>query len=447
MNIDVYISNLSEDVWDFIESLKEKDKKFEIEENSYLSDRELLTISPDIRTIIILPVPVDPAFISYYKKLFSNKNIKVLVPEKHSGQTCVDIQADTKLWNHLIRLGKKHHLILKSYSASTQFYSLVRNLKQSGCTVTVSECPSEGAEWTVNYFGSKSGIRKTAAVLSSNIEKKWIAKGEVVETVEQAVYIATSYYINGGVVLKTNKAHSGAGVVIIPPNSISGSASSFQEYFDKLFKKEQYWSKFPIIIEEFLQINASVGGGNPNCEYKIDDLGKPHLLYLCGMRITESGVFKGVEVSNSIFSESIKSQLKTYGEALADTYVAKGYRGYFDVDCMYTQSNELLITESNVRKTGGTHVYHTGRILLGDDFCNNYYLLSNNAHQISLTKEYTFSEVYKILKPLLFTKKKGSGIILAAANILKQHRLSHIIVGKDKESTLALEAEMESLLT
>lgn len=449
MNIDVYVSNISEDVWSFIDTLKGEEKKFEIDENAFLSDRELLTLNPHTHSVIVLPAQLDSNFVEYYKKIFNNTNIEVWVPNKHSGQTCLDLQEDGQLWQKLISLGKDNTLIVKSYSSSQQFFDLVESLRSHGCVVKTPESPKKNAEWTVNYFGSKSGVRKTVTEITKAQfpNQKWIADGEVAKDRADAVTLATDYYLTkGGVVIKTNKAHSGAGVIIITPGKLGSVQAEVQKHFEKLFNQEEYWSTFPIVIEEHLDIDSSVGGGNPNCEYRITEDGRVVILYICGMRVTADGIFKGVEVNNTIFSPEITQRLLLYGSTLGATYAEAGYRGYFDVDCIYTRSGELLITESNVRKTGGTHVYHTAKILLGDDFGETHYLLSNNTHPLPEGRSFTFTQLLERLEPLCFSKEKSEGILLASSNILKQGKISHIIIGKTKESAYKLEQKMEQLL-
>jgi hypothetical protein len=84
---------------------------------------------------------------------------------------------------------------------------------------------------------------------------------------------------------------------------------------------------------------------------------------------------------------------------------------------------------------------------LGTDFLEKYYLLSNNTHPLPDTGSVTFESIVELLSPLLFTQQKREGVIMASANILKQQKLSHIIVGKNKDAAFAIEAEMERLLT
>lgn len=449
MNIEVYISNISEDVWAFIDTMRDEEKKHEIEENAYLSDRELLTLNPQISSIIIFPVTLDQTFIEYYKNLFNNQSFEVWIPKEHTGTVCLDLQQDEQLWKKLIELGKHNTLVLKSYSASQQFLQLIRALRQAGCSVTTPESPSEEAWWTVNHFGSKSGVRKTTEQLSKESFTKapWMIEGKIADDISSAVAFACEYYLKyGGVVIKTNKAHSGAGVVIVPPSKLLNNYQKCEAYFKKLFSQEEYWTKFPIIVERFVDIDIYTGGGNPNCEYKINETGEVKLLYICGMRVTSEGIFKGVEIHNNVFDAALTDQLIHYGTQLGKTYFEAGYQGYYDVDCMYTKDGQLLITESNVRRTGGTHVYHTGTRLLGDNFSERCYMLSNNTHGLKEDCNYSFQKIHSLLQPLLFSHQKKEGIILASANILKQHKLSHIIIGKNKESAFAIEGEMERIL-
>lgn len=447
MNVDVYISNISEDVWDFIDTLTGEEKKFEIDENAFLSDRELLILNPQHRSVIILPKKLDPIFVDYYKKIFNNDTVDIWVPAEHSGKTCEDILKDQEIWKKLISLGKSSTLVLKSYSSSKQFLNLIEHLRKAGCTVSTPESPSADAWWTVDHFGSKSGVRETVQELMSSVGEKWMTSGEVLKSIPEAVDVATKYYLQkNGVVIKTNKAHSGAGVVIVSPNTLAKDERECEKYFNDLFKTHAYWSKFPIVVEEYIDIDESVGGGNPNCEYRVTEIGEVQLLYMCGMRVTADGIFKGVAVNNSIFSPELAQKLLLFGSRLGETYAKAGYRGYYDVDCIYTKSGELLITESNVRKTGGTHVYHAGIILLGKNFGDSHYLLSNNTHPLPPGTSFSFAELLSKLEPLLFTKEKGEGILLASSNILRQGKLSHIIIGNDEKRAHALERKMEDLL-
>jgi hypothetical protein len=117
------------------------------------------------------------------------------------------------------------------------------------------------------------------------------------------------------------------------------------------------------------------------------------------------------------------------------------------VDFVAQKNGSLFITESNVRRTGGTHVYQTARHFFGPNCTNKIYTLSNNLYQLPNQSINSFSLLYERLKPLLFTVKKSEGVIIAAANLLATHRFAYIIFGKSKQRAHTIESEMEALLT
>ena len=60
----VYIYNMSEDVWPFISSISDRNKRqFEIEENSHLGDRELFANINENSFILLPPEPVKLEFL------------------------------------------------------------------------------------------------------------------------------------------------------------------------------------------------------------------------------------------------------------------------------------------------------------------------------------------------------------------------------------------------
>ena len=444
--MNITISNLSEDIWPFIASLPEKERQVEINENAYLSDREIWTLSPTEPTVFITPVQPDDDFLAYYRSLCPASQLEVWVTKQHSGKTCADILHDPALFQKLVQLGQQETLRLTSYSASSQFYDLVDALRAQGCTVETPQAPTKPQAWTVNFFGSKSGIRQVTQHLS-NSHCSWMAEGMVCFGLFDAAALAASRYVaEGGVVIKTNKAHSGVGVKIFRPGDLPDEFEACQQAVLSFLQQEAYWEMFPIVVEKYLEIDQTVGGGNPNCEFLISEKGKLELLYTCGMRVSREGVFKGIEVSRTVLPTTVLEQLLAYGQELGEEYVKAGYRGYFDVDCVYTKDQQLLITESNVRRTGGTHVYHMARHLYGADFLDTAYTLSHNNYQVSSEQSLSFKELQSILEPLLFSPQTKEGLVIASANLLKQHTFAYVIIGSSKECALAIEDEMEKLL-
>lgn len=446
MQVEIYISNISEDVWSFIRTMHDKAKAQEILENTYLADRDLLTLPAGSRNILILPMNIDPDFLNYYKTLFNNPDVEVWTPESHSGEICKDILRDKSLLSRLIELSKGATFVMKSYSTTFQFLDLISYLRDHGITVDTPESPDISDSWTVDYFGSKSGIRQVSDQHGS-WDKPWMGKGYILDGIYDVASLAANMYCkNGAVVLKTHKAHAGAGVKIFHPNELPSDFNTCYKTLINLLKQENYWKLFPVIVESYIQADATVGGGNPNCEYIIDKEGNLKLLFYCGMRVDQNGVFKGIEIHRDLLPQDVTDKLSEYGKILGKTYYTAGYRGYFDVDCVYTKKKELLITESNVRRTGGSHLYHIAMRLIGPDFMNQAFILSNNTYPLDKTKDYSFKKVLDVLKPILFSHETKEGLVLASISGLKYHSLGYVIIGKDKQSAYETEEKMEQLL-
>lgn len=445
----VYIFNMSEDVWPFIGAMSDKRKqKLEIEENADLGDRDLFSFCDEETMIFVLPRPVDDAFLDYYMSLFGKRNFRVLVPKTHSGVICEDILHDEALMQALTTaangLGR---LVVKSYTTSQAFLDLVRKFRERGLTIFTPEAPEEEDAWTVNFFGSKSGIRQLSQQ-SRAIEPDFImADGIVVSGIIDASRIAANKYVSEhGVVLKTNKGHSGAGVLLLRDGELPADYSRCQKAILEMLEKDAYWKLFPIVVESLLSVNQTVGGGYPSVEFQILKNGHVEFLYYGGMRVTRDGVFRGMEIHNDAISEQMAVRMVDTGFFIGEQYRADGYRGYFDVDFVASKNGQMYVTESNVRRTGGTHVFATAERLFGKDFMYLTYILSNNAYALPEGKTFSFNEMLTVLAPVLFDKRTREGLIIISENLLSYHQLGYIIFAKTEKRARDLEAKMIELL-
>ncbi len=447
--ITVFVSNLSEDVWPFIKNMSNRQKRLnEIEENAFLADRDLFSLAQESRIILITPKRISTKFINYFKNLFNIKNAEILVPKNHTGEICKDIIKDEIIINKLIKLANSSKkLTLIPYSTSLQFINLLDYLNKKGISTYTPESPLEEDAWTVNFFGSKSGIRQLAQQASGEEPDLIMPAGFICMGIEDAARIAAKKYIKeNGVVIKTNKGHSGAGVLIFRPNELSKKYTKTEKQILDILKKDSYWEKFPIVIESLININPKIAGGFPNVEFKIQKNGKIEFLYFGGMRVTKDGVFKGMEINDDVISDRIETQIMDTGFFVGEKYSQAGYRGYFDIDFVAAKNGKVFVTESNVRRTGATHVYHTAAKLFGKDFLYDTYIFSRNTYPLKSKKSYSFTKILKTLSPILWDKKKKEGVIIISENLLKQNKLAYVIFGNNKKRALAIENKLEELL-
>jgi hypothetical protein len=436
---------MSEDVWPFISSISDnKKRQFEIEENAHLGDRELFTNINEQSFVFITAENVKPDFFEYFKEISGISDIEVLVPSNNSGQICEDILNDKKILDRLVQLGKKIPLNFKSYSSSYSLYKLINKLQKKNIKVSASESPAQEHAWTVNYFGSKTGIRQLIAKMNNkNIQ---MAEGLITNGIDNAAEIATHWYFkHKGVVIKTHKGHAGAGVLLFKNGTLPEDYEECKAKILKTLEKDEYWKLFPVIIETYIDFDETVSGGFPNIEYQIQADGTVKALYPCGMRI-DKGVFMGVEIHESIYDKKLTEEIIKIGDAIGKEYSKQGYRGNFEVDFALGKNGKLYITESNVRKTGGTYVYETAKKLIGKNFLKESYILSTNVYKLPLKKKYSFSSLSKTLDELHFSTGTKEGIVITSANLLQHGSFGYIIFGRDKKRALDIERKMIGIL-
>lgn len=446
----VYIFNMSEDIWPFISAMSDPERRAaEILENVYLADLRLfLFAGENARVLFLCPHGISQQFLSYFQGLFGPKKITVLTPAQHSGVICEDILHDKSIMAQLVdAANSSRRLTVTSYAVTPQFLELVRHLRNKGLTVFIPEAPEEDDAWTVNFYGSKSGIRQLAQQSLDAEPDFRMADGLICFGMDDAAKIAATRYVKeGGVVVKTNKGHSGMGLMIFRPGDLPSTYHECVQAIHALLAKEAYWSKFPIVIEDLININPTLGGGCPNVEFKILKTGKVEFLYYCAMRMTRDGVFMGVEINNDVVSDRVAAQMVDTGFFVGERFAAAGYRGYYDVDFVAGKNGQLFVTESNVRSTGGTFVYATALELFGRDFMYATYLLSNNNYDVAHLGRPTLADMHARLSPILFARGKEEGLIITSENLLKMQRLAYIIFSKNRKRAYEIEEEMRELL-
>ena len=446
----VRIFNLSEDVWPFIEAYGDKKlQAWEIKENANLTDKDLFSMAEEFEFTFITPRSIDPLFVEYYKKLCMVRDLEILVPKNHSGRLCEDILNDKTVMERLLQLGKEYQrLNLTGYSTTPYFLRLVETLRKNGVEVRTSEAPEESNAWTVNFYGSKSGVRQLTQINGALRADLKMPNGVVSSGIIDTAGMAANKYIKeGGVVIKTNKGHSGAGVLIFRKGDLPKNFAQCEKKIIKILSRDSYWEKFPIVVESLVIPNPRIGGGFPNAEFFIRQDGEVEFLYYCGMRVDEKGIFCGVEIGEGVLPKRVASRITDIGYLIGEQFSKDGYRGYFDVDFIAEKGGEVFLSESNVRVTGGTHVYEAGKELVGRNFTKKSFVLSNNMFTLPLKKKFTFGKLYKLMKPILFSRKSKEGLVICSSNLLHDGYLSYIIFGKNKKRAEALEFEMKKLLT
>ncbi|KKS98363.1 MAG: hypothetical protein UV73_C0002G0077 [Candidatus Gottesmanbacteria bacterium GW2011_GWA2_43_14] len=448
--ITIYISNMSEDVWPFIQSISNPYvRQTEIIENTGLAEHDLFSFTGMENIVMVLPKPVKEKYIKYFLGLSGNKNFKILTPKLHTGEISKDIVSDSQLLDELVSISRRYTRVeFISYTNSSQFLHLVSTIRERGVVIHTPESPVEADSWTVDFFGSKSGIRQLSQQSGIQEPDFKMPPGLISIDIENTAKMAAKMYVKeNGIVIKTNKGHAGAGLLIFRENDLPKSYNECVGTILNTFRKETYWNKFPIIVEKYIDPAVTIGGGYPNAEFKINKNGRVEFLYYCAMRISASGIFKGVEINNTVLSDQDTAQIMDTGFFLGEQLASRGYRGYYEIDFVASKNGDIFVTESNVRRTGGTHAYHLARYLFGKDFMYDTYILTNNLYPIKKSgPAEEANKLFEILSPILYDPVKKEGIVITGTRLMEQNYLGYVIFGNTRSRAEKIEAAMDNLL-
>lgn len=445
----IYISNMSEDVWPFISAMSSSyERESEIQENARLSEHDLYNFFGCGNYLIILPISPDPHFYQYFKSSSKNLNFTVIPTKIHTGEISKDILNDIGIMDEIERFASHYSKVkFLSYTASEQFMKLSSIIQDKYKNIILAESPNEADSWVVDFYGSKSGIRQLSQQFKADEPDFKMADGLITTGIENSAKIAANMYLkNGGIVIKTNKGHSGMGILIFKPGDLPDNYVQCKKIILELLSKEKYWQKYPIVLEKYIEPKNHINWRYPNIEFKIHNNGRIEMLYYCTCRITDKGVFKGIEIHENVLPDKISAQLIDTGFFIGEKYAKQGYKGYFDVDFIVAKNNILYVTESNIRRTGGTHVYFLAKTLFGDKFMHKIYTLSNNLYDIKAKKAIDSGKLFSLLKPVLFNKGTMEGCIITGTSLLLQMAFGYVIFGKSALRARKIEEEMERLL-
>lgn len=445
----IYIYNVVEDEWSFMSAIQPIEKRFEmINDCNSSSECYLFANASENEFIYISPIEIPNSFRNYFQSITNNKKVDIFVPQKRTGLICKDLYTDKQLFGDLIQKAKKYKKVkLISYATSPEFLELKERMIQLGLNVFTPEAPNIDNAWTVNFFGSKSGIRQLAQQ-SRALEPDFIMPEGVicVGRLDAAKIAANTYIREKGVVLKTNKGSGGHGVMIFRDGELPRDYKSCEKRIFELLSEDGYWEKFPIIIEELINVNYMAFGAYPNIEFKIHRNGKIEMLYYCVMMVTKEGKYYGLDIHEDVLNERTAARITDTGYFIAEKYAEEGYRGHFDIDMIAGKNSHIYVCESNTRNTGGTDIYKLVYELYGEDFFSDVYVLNRNDYKFKTQSAMTFEKLIDVIKPIAYDKKRKEGVVVSSGAPIKEKQLLYTVLGKNKKRAYQLQQDLFELL-
>ncbi len=444
----IHISNISEDVWPFIATFPARERRQEIIENADLAERDLVANLDRAPLLFLSPIPIAPDYQAYLHHTIPTSQFSVLTIPHHRGRVCRELKDHLPTFSKLkASIASARRVIFTTQVVSPDAVRLAQLLKKQFPHIEFPEFPLARALDAADRYGSKSGTRALINDSCRGRSRIPMPKGVICSSRSEAITAALAMTRGRrGVVIKTAKGHSGAGVLLFPSGTLPWPSAEREKIFFAALKKESYWKQFPIVVEEYIVVNPNIGGGFPNIECKIQPNGEITPLYTCGMLMGQGGVFQGVVMGPTLFSPTIQRTLSRMGKNFGSLLVRRGYRGYFDVDCVATKNGSLRMTESNLRRTGGTHAYHLVRLLLGNDMRRVWVITENLRSLLRNTPYRSFNTFFTRIKTLVYSPARKEGIVFTSARLLRKNQCGYVVIARSQSRARELQTALFRLL-
>lgn len=425
------IAEAFEDTIDKISNSKKKKDRISIEHN--LCDRTLLWEGDN--KIIITPYQISKTIFSINNSILGFKNVQNLYPAKVNVSLSEAIMNDSELLNKICCIIRDNPGIkISPYCVTEKFVLLVEHFKKRKLKFTMTEMPDEKSRWLVSYLDSKIGSRTEISKIKSIYKN--VPESVVCRNQKEAVDVVLWFYENNNsCVLKANLGESGWGAVFIKKEYFKNSVE-VKKYIKNEFQLDSIWDNELILVEKYKVPGKKISGGSPSSELFLSEKGAK-ITYLCDQIIGSKGDFFGVALGNDLMNSGAISLIRKISLKIGRRFWRLGYRGFFDIDFVLSDNNIPYIIETNMRRTGGTHVYDVAKRIFGNKWENDCFVISQdnfNYGKKKLDEKQIIAKMKELVYPI---KGKKEGVIISIVDIQKPI-FGFIIVSNSRKKSLTI---------
>lgn len=409
----LFVANVAEAFKELIQTVPDRrEKEQRIENEHFLSMRALFWGGNNKAVITPFEIPV--RLLKHNCSVAGFTEVINLYPQRIGISLCEAVRDDRYLWLALVDLIRKNPGIqISPYAATKEFWILVRHLREQNLSFAVRDVPDTSARWTSSYLDSKAGFHFEVSKLRGALKPTKLPDAFACTSQEQAIDIASWFYSQGrSCILKANLGESGWGLKIMIVSQFR-STEHLVKAISETFGKTALWTQAPILVEEFIEADTKVAGGSPSVEVLITRKG-PKITYVCGQLLGVQRDFLGVEMGRNIVDGAVARSLSKTAQTIGKRYHELGYRGFFDLDFVAARDGGLYLVETNMRRTGGTHVFDFACEVLGRKWLKHSCLLSQDRFCYAgmvLDADAVFAKLNPILFPI---QSKRRGVIITA---------------------------------
>jgi hypothetical protein len=414
-----------------------KKKLSKIQEELSLSDRIILWGKDN--KILATSTQIPTALLAKNKENLGFINVKNIFTEKTTDLSGAIIN-NKKLWAEIVKIIEDNPGInLSAYSMTDSFLNLVNRFRKLKLKFNVYEKPSQDEEWLIRYLDSKIGSRTEI----DKIKNKDINTPQsiICRDLKEVMSVAEWFYKkNLSCVIKTNFGESGWGTLMIKRTDYASWQKALTK-INKEFIKDSIWGGSLFLVEEYILSERGISSGCPSAELFLTDKGF-EITYICDQIVTKDGNFLGITLGKNALDGKVKNRITRAANLVGKRFWELGYRGFFDIDFVLSKEDGTpYIIETNMRRTGGTHIFDSVNAIFGEDWEQKCFCISDNQFTYGkniLSVDKILCKLNDILYPI---NNKKRGIMLTLINKWKP-ALGFIVIGVNKKDAILLYNKM-----
>jgi hypothetical protein len=391
-----------------------------------VTPRELYTCFPG--DVLVLPCPVSDAFRNYCLGIIGVDPASVTIittPEPSIAPLATHFSAPERLDALTAGLDGRKDYALDCFAADIPTVELSRVSGVPMCGYDGQ--PPVSAVALYHFINTKSGFKQIARELGLPVlESRYC-------TTYDSVLAAVGPDVMGTVRfnMKPNRGSNGYGHFRLDLTATAGDGVEAQ-IRDLLFRMSD--QPPGIMVEPFVSFVDS-----PSTELHVAPSG-PMLTYTCSMRVP-GGAFTGMLTPPAEEHAWMREQLEFCGRKYGEYLHEHGVYGFCDVDAGIASDGSLFLTESNLRRTGGTYLDILMRRLAGENYLATHAWLADS-HRLSNTLSFEDAVGTLESKGLAYSPGERKGVILTADTLALDGRLRYLCVGRSIPEALELEARV-----
>ena len=424
--MDCFVGNVAETFWPFLAIHgDELARSTMIDDEVALAERTVLWGGRDKISIAHAEIPT----VGYLHEEFGYA-IEVLYPRQMQVSLSDAVAADEDLVARLVQRSQRYgSLSVSPYATTSEFAGLVSHLRGSGCQLTMRDCVGDDHEVRIrDRFETKQEFRRLAAELAERHRCR-VPKGLACDSfTEVPRALHGQRWESGRVIVKADDGEGGFGNIVLSADQLDGMEPADLLMLNPLLKSG------PVVVEEYIDAPEA-----PSVEFfvPVRDADSVSFCYACNQVLDSQEGCMGVTLSDAHKESPWLAPLINFGLEFGAELQRLGYAGYFDIDALATAAGEVYVLESNLRRTGGTHVFDFCQTVFGTEYSSIIYATSQTINIVPQSP----GNVLAALDAILLRSNGQSGIVPVVIGQAPLGSVNIMAVGRHEQEAMMLMTE------